>query len=1555
MAIDKLIPQYLNSDTDQKLVKSVEMTDNLNIRVSEDDAGTGGVIKNVKGTDVVSSKTPGDAFPDGENRVIGSTANEKNKEILFLVWNENSNHGIYRMDISTGKYQKLYEDSVLNFQKFSYADCAVVVNEEDNTLFYWTDNVNPPMKVNVNRLIISDYPASFYSGTNEEKLLALTVAKQPPLKAPTYNIVNNIDVDSNNIKNKIFQFAYRYKYIDGELSSLSPYSTATASISQLKDGVVDDSALEFFNQINVFVQNSSSEVEKIILFARIGNSQNFYEVEEIDNSGGTGFSTIAFKNDKINSSLSKDEENKIYDNVPQVAKTLSIANNRLMYGNYIEGYNNTKVVTESNAVYRIKPVISQIPVSLNYSTPVGSFSPSNPFTIKIDYVQLPSVFNVKSKISIDTTIVSEHLEVSKSSNYGSITVTYESTKEKETVIGDVGASVDINFNEAQLSLEAIRVRFSIDIPLGTSKSAAILLVNNAIATEVFNTTVEPKKGDVEHATIYDDTVSGVKARVWLEGKSYFKFSQPAQIGSSNLYTSELKFAGAEIYASHLTIVDGGFIGIGAAELTVDIIKSTTLKIGGLSEYNHLSPISETTDYQYYDAAVTSSSNFIIQNITGHRSFKENAKHDFGIVYFDERGRSSGVNKINSVYIDGLHNRTNTYANKIDFRITSQAPSFAKKWQLVYGMNSSYNNFLQYTVSVAMPLVKASEADNHEKIYISMSSLEGKANSYKEQTDARIEYKYEEGDKLRVIRYKEANYVYTNYEFNVLGYEYVSDPEEAPFLASPSDANEKTGWFLVVQSKDISGFSAKDVLNGNSNWDKEALIELYTPKKELEEKVYFGIDQAYDVVNGQHYGERNVTSGGSYSIEILSSSTASSSERFYINDTFIADGKSVVITAVYINIDGTYSYEYRSGPVLITLGVYNVSITNYQDAIISTNQGDVYFRVRKLRTGNPLREYSPMISGKYARNSFQYDLDFIEDKSVSDFFKSDYSSIGKPYGYIPEAKRLRRKSSITYSDAFVIDSDVLNLSSFNLSLANWTDLDIFNGAINKLVSRGDSLTAIQESKTSQLPLGRNLIEYASGDTGVTVSRNVLGVPSYYAGNYGTSSPESVVERFGIVYYVDAFAAKIIRLSADGITPISEKGMSSFFDNLFNDLLSNGKNPRIVGGFDPDNNEYIITIEPSFSSSITIGSETNNIPVNESGNMVLDSLTYSSSTVLWNTLAVNFDVFCGEWQNTGNGIVFLDQIFTSQGVIIDDELNGSTATINVVVTDSNYNFVFIAALNLATGKLTIPSVTCDGTTITIGSTSPAANGVTISYKHKKGAWSSKYSFKPTSYVSLNNELYSFKNTDSGLMWKHNVNETRNNFYGTQYNSMIESVSNYNPSMVKVFESLGVEGGGTWSGLLTNSTQSTTLGESDFDVKEGNSYAMIPRDTLISAGHQIYIGKVESITNDKITFTTPVNSLPFTLGDDLYTAVGSTLTDTTINISGITDKKTILCSSTVANINLGDNIFVQHNSRIDGDPMRDVFLKVKLTSSDTELFEVHALSLSYDRSRLHNDRVN
>ena len=72
MAIEKLVPQYLNKDEDERLVKPFEMTDALNIRVSHEDDGNQGVVKNVEGNTAIAARTSADAIPSsGTNRVIG--------------------------------------------------------------------------------------------------------------------------------------------------------------------------------------------------------------------------------------------------------------------------------------------------------------------------------------------------------------------------------------------------------------------------------------------------------------------------------------------------------------------------------------------------------------------------------------------------------------------------------------------------------------------------------------------------------------------------------------------------------------------------------------------------------------------------------------------------------------------------------------------------------------------------------------------------------------------------------------------------------------------------------------------------------------------------------------------------------------------------------------------------------------------------------------------------------------------------------------------------------------------------------------------------------------------------------------------------------------------------------------------------------------------------------------------------------------------------------------------------------------------------------------------
>ena len=57
MPIDKIIPRFLVSDEDERLLKEGAMTDALNVSISEDGDGTEGVIKNVKGTTAGSANT----------------------------------------------------------------------------------------------------------------------------------------------------------------------------------------------------------------------------------------------------------------------------------------------------------------------------------------------------------------------------------------------------------------------------------------------------------------------------------------------------------------------------------------------------------------------------------------------------------------------------------------------------------------------------------------------------------------------------------------------------------------------------------------------------------------------------------------------------------------------------------------------------------------------------------------------------------------------------------------------------------------------------------------------------------------------------------------------------------------------------------------------------------------------------------------------------------------------------------------------------------------------------------------------------------------------------------------------------------------------------------------------------------------------------------------------------------------------------------------------------------------------------------------------------------
>jgi hypothetical protein len=145
--IEKLIPRYLNKDDDARLIKSIEMTDALNVRISSEEDGDGGVVKNAFGNSAVVFRSGNNwqglphALPGGTNKVVGSVSDLKNGVIIYFVYNSNADHSIYRFTTSQNDVELVYRDSVLAFQSDSFVKGDVINNLYNEVLLYFTDGI----------------------------------------------------------------------------------------------------------------------------------------------------------------------------------------------------------------------------------------------------------------------------------------------------------------------------------------------------------------------------------------------------------------------------------------------------------------------------------------------------------------------------------------------------------------------------------------------------------------------------------------------------------------------------------------------------------------------------------------------------------------------------------------------------------------------------------------------------------------------------------------------------------------------------------------------------------------------------------------------------------------------------------------------------------------------------------------------------------------------------------------------------------------------------------------------------------------------------------------------------------------------------------------------------------------------------------------------------------------------------------------------------------------------------------------------------------------------
>jgi len=203
---------------------------------------------------------------------------------------------------------------------------------------------------------------------------------------------------------------------------------------------------------------------------------------------------------------------------------------------------------------------------------------------------------------------------------------------------------------------------------------------------------------------------------------------------------------------------------------------------------------------------------------------------------------------------------------------------------------------------------------------------------------------------------------------------------------------------------------------------------------------------------------------------------------------------------------------------------------------------------------------------------------VESNRIGDTYNKTHLINGATASTTVDSKyeEEHRKHGLIYSGLYNSTSGVNNLNQFIAAEKITKDLNPMHGSIQKLHTRSTAdgdLIALCEDRVLKILANRDAVFNADGNPQLIATDNVLGQALPFTGEYGISkNPESFAAESYRSYFTDKVRGTVMRLSKDGLTPISDHGMKDWFrDNL---KLSS----KILGSYDDKNDEYNITISP-----------------------------------------------------------------------------------------------------------------------------------------------------------------------------------------------------------------------------------------------------------------------------------------------------------------------------------------------------------------------------------------
>jgi len=1362
----------MNKSVDERLVPNGEYIDALNVRLGSTEASEIGSVENSKGnTKITTLEYNGTALSDSA-RCIGVLDDSANETLYWLVHDPAFTVGatnkldlIVSIDLKTDAlvYHVISirngstSDTTLNFNPTFLVTGIDLVEDQ----LFFTDDFNAPRVINVKRNYAN--PIANVDQFTDEELL---VIKKPPVEAPTFTL-NLTPGEEDYLEERFICFGYRYKYADNQYSATSQFSEPAftpnpfsfSGASFLNEGMLNSK-----NQAIITYNSGGPLVVGIdLLFKESGNSI-IKVIQKLDKqqeglADNTDY-TFSFNSNKIFTVLPDSQLLRLFDNVPRFAQAQTVMGNRLVYGNYVDGYD---LKDRNGSLTR-----------LEYTAELSS----NKISIKSLDTSLASyTFNVdgavlvpESKLVIDFTgaeltegsIISFFLNITHHSFSGN-------TPTSNSGVTPVAYSYVLPQDFASIHDLAISTDFQNSI--GTSlPSGTILPVYDASNPTSCSGVTFTDNMNCNIPNVLTGTAPNPTWTKYVSGQTS-AIASPATPNAGE------------------GMIIGSSVGSDDLELTIVAMRRVN-NVGG--------PTASAFEYfKITDAFVN------IASSPSALSLHSNRNYEVGIIYMDEFNRSTTalVSEFNSVNIPC----GNSYLqNKIKVTIPPQqlAPSFATRYKFCLkpdreGYETIYTN-LYFTNPSTGYTYFLIDGENAQKVEEG-SRLIVKRDSNGYLSSCRYGTVLEKAAQQQDFFTIPDTTIPAGVYMKMLASDFAAQlPENAFVSPGQNITTENTGgdWPTQVYYGLSGGSGSSSTTPGSPPFgldipagttitfkskyhaffpfgsvNKMTIdVQFQSPNDYNTIIEWFNDNNIEDVLNTQknivdeafpagsatnnpitltRANDTNASTGN-YGLT-YNSNDPSNVEYVWFED--LSTGEIRFVTKGFRDLG--YSSSVRTEWEISRTGSTITFETEPSDSL-----PDVWFEGADsyaIDQATGFHSGSPAAGGGQNQNATQNGIvvtDFgncyafgngVESFRIRDSIKGKAFSLGER-AFSTSAEDYQeadRFASLTYSGVFNTETNVNNLNEFNLGLLNFKNLEEVFGPIQIISGRETDILTLQEDKISYVQSGKNILSDAAGASAITSVPEVLGKQVARVEEYGISqNPESFVQYGFNKFFTDSKRGALIQLRGSGtseqLSVISEIGMRSFFRDLF---IGSG-NTQKLGAFDPYMNEFVIS---SNDIALPVEPVVFNCGVTRTVNVSADGVTPSPTT-----FAVNFGENVGDCTisysvtalSAGDSVQ-ISQSYTGTSTLVTSPSSGTLVFTKSTTLPTNGNIVITAIPAVVGGKATATvelTVGCPEakqlTLVEISITDPADSGKFIhnQYNWISGAYTSPAHVKQIAFRTL-----------------------------------------------------------------------------------------------------------------------------------------------------------------------------------------------------------------------------